>query len=217
MNSKELILNVLNDIESFNIDDIPTIDLYMDQVTTYLNNKFDSCKRYEDDKLLTKTMINNYAKSRLLPPPEKKKYSKDHIIVLAMIFFFKNIISINDITTILKPLLEEHFHNEDIPLEDIVNTFWEHAKKSDVSQPILKNLEASMNNLSYANSDKDDYMQTLELISLLCYDVFVRKMIIEKLVDSLAENNAFTNSKDNSDKKDKNKSEGKRDKKKETD
>ena len=72
--------------------EIPNIDLYMDQVTTYLNNKFIATKRHENDKLLTKTMINNYAKSRLLPSPEKKKYTKDHMMVLIMIYFFKNII-----------------------------------------------------------------------------------------------------------------------------
>ena len=97
---------VLEEIESFNIDDIPNIDLYMDQVTTYLNGKFNTSKRHDDDKLLTKTMINNYAKSRLLPPPEKKKYSKDHMIILILIFFFKNVISINDIQTIVTPLLK---------------------------------------------------------------------------------------------------------------
>ena len=100
MQSEDLINQVLEEIESFNIDDIPNIDLYMDQVTTYLNGKFNTSKRHDDDKLLTKTMINNYAKSRLLPPPEKKKYSKDHMIILILIFFFKNVISINDIQTI---------------------------------------------------------------------------------------------------------------------
>lgn len=117
MNSDEIIKQVLDEVRNFNIDDLPNIDLYMDQVTTYLNNKFIATKRHENDKLLTKTMINNYAKSRLLPSPEKKKYSKDHIIILTMIYFFKNIISINDVTKILSPLIEKYFHNEDMPME----------------------------------------------------------------------------------------------------
>lgn len=187
MNSEELIRSVLEDVDSFNLDDIPNIDLYMDQVTTYLNNKFNSSKRYEDDKLLTKTMINNYSKSRLLPPPEKKKYTKDHIIVLAMIFFFKNVISINDVTTILKPLLDKYFHNTEFPLEEIVSGFLNRAKMSDLSQPILKELENSINYYTDTDIEDKDYIQTLELISLLSYDVFVRKLIIEKLIDSLPE------------------------------
>ena len=85
MESDKIIESILNDFNSFNIDDIPNIDLYMDQVTTYLNNKFEGSKRNDDDKLLTKTMINNYAKSRLLPPPEKKKYSKADLRLMASI------------------------------------------------------------------------------------------------------------------------------------
>ena len=47
-------------------DDIPNIDLYMDQVTTFMEKELASSKRHEDDKILTKTMINNYAKNNLL-------------------------------------------------------------------------------------------------------------------------------------------------------
>lgn len=54
MQSEDLINQVLEEIESFNIDDIPNIDLYMDQVTTYLNGKFNTSKRHDDDKLLQK-------------------------------------------------------------------------------------------------------------------------------------------------------------------
>ena len=52
--------------------ELPNIDLYMDQVTTFMDEHLEHSKRYPEDKILTKTMINNYAKNRLLPPPEKK-------------------------------------------------------------------------------------------------------------------------------------------------
>ena len=55
--------------------EIPNIDLYMDQVTTFMDTHLEATKRNEEDKILTKTMINNYAKNNLLPPPVKKKYS----------------------------------------------------------------------------------------------------------------------------------------------
>ena len=67
------------------IADIPTIDLYMDQVTTFMDKGLARYKRNETDKILTKTMINNYAKNNLLPPPVKKKYSKDHMLMLVFI------------------------------------------------------------------------------------------------------------------------------------
>ena len=86
--------------------EMPNIDLYMDQVTTFMEEHLEHCKRFPDDKILTKTMINNYAKNRLLPPPDKKKYSKDHMLFLVFIYYFKNILSISDIQTLLAPLSE---------------------------------------------------------------------------------------------------------------
>ena len=72
-NLLESILESLSRIDYINAEDIPNIDLYMDQVTTLMDSGLSSSKRYEEDKILTKTMINNYAKNNLLPPPDKKK------------------------------------------------------------------------------------------------------------------------------------------------
>ena len=187
MQSEDLINQVLEEIESFNIDDIPNIDLYMDQVTTYLNGKFNTSKRHDDDKLLTKTMINNYAKSRLLPPPEKKKYSKDHMITLILIFFFKNVISINDIQTIVTPLLKDYYNNDDIPnsLEDVTNAFLNHVQKSDLIEPLIKEFKNSQNIFGDLESSDRESIETIGLIATLSYDMYIRKRLIEKLIDSL--------------------------------
>ena len=75
-NILESILESLSKIDYIHSTDIPNIDLYMDQVTTFMDNRLSSTKRYEEDKILTKTMINNYSKNNLLPPPNKKKYSE---------------------------------------------------------------------------------------------------------------------------------------------
>lgn len=187
MQSEDLINQVLEEIESFNIDDIPNIDLYMDQVTTYLNGKFNTSKRHDGDKLLTKTMINNYAKSRLLPPPEKKKYSKDHMIILILIFFFKNVISINDIQTIVTPLLKDYYNNDDIPnsLEDVTNAFLNHVQKSDLIEPLIKEFKNSQNIFGDLESSDRESIETIGLIATLSYDMYIRKRLIEKLIDSL--------------------------------
>lgn len=187
MQSEDLINQVLEEIESFNIDDIPNIDLYMDQVTTYLNGKFNTSKRHDDNKLLTKTMINNYAKSRLLPPPEKKKYSKDHMIILILIFFFKNVISINDIQTIVTPLLKDYYNNDDIPnsLEDVTNAFLNHVQKSDLIEPLIKEFKNSQNIFGDLESSDRESIETIGLIATLSYDMYIRKRLIEKLIDSL--------------------------------
>ena len=185
MYPEDFVKNILEEVKAFNIDDIPNIDLYMDQVTTYLNDKFVATKRRDDDKLMTKTMINNYAKSRLLPSPDKKKYTKDHIITLIMIFFFKNVLSMNDVTKLLSPMLDTYFHNEEIPLEDIVNHFLKFAKECDLSESIIKEVNNSSKIFEEMDVKDKDYLQTVGLITMLSYDTFVRKILIEKLIDSL--------------------------------
>lgn len=185
MNSEELLQHVLDEVEKFNLEDIPNIDLYMDQVTTYLNNKFKAAKRYDDDKLLTKTMINNYAKSKLLPAPEKKKYTKDHILILALIYFFKNVISINDVTKVLKPLETNYFHNEEKPLDHIINVFLDYVRDNEVTLPLVEEFKRCDNFFDTVESDNKEYLRTLGLIGVLSYDMFIRKILIEKLVDSL--------------------------------
>ncbi len=88
-------------------DAIPRIDLYMDQVTTLLERELEATKRSAEDKIMTKTMINNYSKEKLLPASQKKKYSRHHILLLALIYEYKQILSINDIHTLLAPLIED--------------------------------------------------------------------------------------------------------------
>ena len=70
------LLESLNELNYIEPDDIPNIDLYMDQITTFMDENLNSSKRYSDDKLLTKTMINNYTKNKLIPPPLKKNILK---------------------------------------------------------------------------------------------------------------------------------------------
>ena len=98
------ILKKLNEIDYIDPDEIPNIDLYMDQVTTFVDEHLAACRRTDDDKILTKTMINNYTKNDFLPPPVKKKYSKEHMYLLIFLYYFKNVLSINDIQKIFKPL-----------------------------------------------------------------------------------------------------------------
>ena len=86
------ILESLSRIDYIHADDIPNIDLYMDQVTSFMEDHLQKTKRNPEDKVLTKTMINNYAKNNLLPPPAKKKYSKDHVLTLLFIYYFKSIL-----------------------------------------------------------------------------------------------------------------------------
>lgn len=85
---------------------MPEIDLYMDQVITYLDKQFSLFQRNENAKLLTSSMINNYVKNGLLPRPDHKKYSRDHLAGLIIICMLKQVISIPDISALFKALQE---------------------------------------------------------------------------------------------------------------
>ena len=63
-------------------NDLPSIDLYLDQVLSLLDEYLGEYLELDGKKVMTKTMINNYAKNDLLPPPVKKKYSKEHMYLL---------------------------------------------------------------------------------------------------------------------------------------
>lgn len=185
MDTEKIINDLLENFDEFHIDDIPDIDLYMDQVTTFLNGKFDTFKRNDDDKLLTKTMINNYAKFRLLPAPEKKKYSKDHIIILIMIYFFKNVLSINDINTLIRPAVEEFFHNEEHTLESMFNTFISGVKDINNNAEIKELYQKCSEKFNFNDYENNDYLQTLAYITILSYQAYIRQQIVIKLIDNL--------------------------------
>lgn len=193
MDTNKLINELLEDFGDFSIDDIPDIDLYMDQVTTLLNGKFEIFKRNDEDKLLTKTMINNYAKSGLLPSPEKKKYSKDHIIVLIMIFFFKNGLSINDINSLISPAVEQFFHNEEQSLSSVYNEFVAGIKQVNDNDEIKKLYEKCSEAFDFDNYENKEYLQTLAYITLLSYQAQVRQQLVIKLIDNLSGNSDADN------------------------
>ena len=80
--------------------DIPDLDLYMDQIMTLFDSHLANNKKNEDDKLLTKTMINNYSKAKVITPVKGKKYTKEQIIQMLMIYQLKNNLSIQEIKSI---------------------------------------------------------------------------------------------------------------------
>ena len=114
------ILDSLSRIDHAKLEALPDINLYMDQVITFMEKELYPTKRHEEDPILTKTMVNNYVKNNLLPPPEKKKYSKEHILTLVFIYYFKSVLSISDIQNVLNPLTDRYFGKKSSPtLEEI--------------------------------------------------------------------------------------------------
>lgn len=182
------LLAKLKTIDYIRPESIPSIDLYMDQITSFMDTQLADSKRHDDDKLLTKTMINNYTKNDLLPPPNKKKYSKEHLLTLILIYYLKNILSINDIQTVLNPITDKYFgstgeHN----MEDIYAEIFrmEEEESTKLLKEFSKKYGIAKDTFKEFPEDDQEQLQTFSLICLLSFDIYMKKRLIEKIVDDV--------------------------------
>ncbi|MEE3420610.1 MAG: DUF1836 domain-containing protein [Lachnospiraceae bacterium] len=170
-------------------EDIPDIPLYMDQITTFMDSKLENCKRYPEDKILTKTMINNYTKNKLIPPPEKKKYSKEHLILLIMVYYLKDFLSIGDIKKLLLPLEGNHFQSsENLSISDLYEKAYDlvNSQSDSMAHDLFHKWKAAKEVFPETTDPEDKkYLDTFALITLLSFDVYVKKQAIEGLIDAL--------------------------------
>lgn len=183
------IMESLSRIEHIKPEEIPGIDLYMDQVTTLMDSKLKATTRYPgEDKVLTKTMINNYAKNDLLPPPVKKKYSKEHVLLLIFIYYYKGILSINDIQTLLKPITDKYFNVEGgVTLQDIYEEVFsmEAEEIESLKEDVKKKYAMTQETFSEIAGEDAEFLRQFSFICMLSYDVYVKKLIIEKMIDEM--------------------------------
>jgi hypothetical protein len=144
--------------------------------------------RHVDDKVMTKTMINNYAKNNLLPPPIKKKYSKEHVIMLIFIYYYKGILSINDIQKLFTPITEKYFKTDDeFDIKDIYDEVFTmgYEQIDMLKEHVRDEYEKAMDSFGNAPKEDTDFLKTFSFICLLSFDVYMKKEMIEQLIDEL--------------------------------
>ncbi len=181
------ILESLARIDYIKPEELPNIDLYMDQVTTFMDDRLSISKRHPEDKVLTKTMINNYAKNNLLRPPVKKKYSKEHLLALIFIYYFKNILSIGDIQAILNPITDRYFASDkECNLEEIYSEVFrlEESEIKNLQKDITRKYHTSQQTFPGAPKEEQDDLQHFSFLCMLSFDVYVKKQLIEKIIDA---------------------------------
>jgi hypothetical protein len=163
----------------------------MDQVTTFMESHLKDMRRHPEDKVLTKTMINNYAKNNLLPPPVKKKYSKDHMLMLIFIYYFKSLLSFNDIEELFRPITSRHFTGKDSPLslEDIYTEVFtlEKGEMGSLMKDVTGKFARSRKTFQDVSVDEEDkeYLQLFAFICELSFDVYLKTQMIEMIADQL--------------------------------
>ena len=183
----KLFYNEISKAEIIEISDIPDIDLYMDQVTTFMETNLYPYKRNNDEKILTKTMINNYAKAKLFPPPIKKKYNKNHMMMLIIIYHLKSMLSINDIHKLLSPVTNElSLNSSSKTLEIIYGCFVDMQKRS---APILMADILSgeaVNEFAERLSKLKKATEAKYILSVLALSIFSNseKRLAEKIIDT---------------------------------
>lgn len=167
---------------SFRDDDIPTasipdIDLYMDQIITIFDEGLKGNKRFPEDKLLTKTMINNYSKEGVIKPIKGKKYSKEHMIQMLMVYNLKNTITIQEIKKVLGGVYkEEGFGGKE--LEECYSRFltFKEIERETIPQTIREMFKKSPLELQ----SKSDLL--VLLLSMSAMSVYMKRMA-EHVID----------------------------------
>ena len=184
--SLNLILKQFSKLDYVHPEDIPNIDLYVDQVTTFIESQLSSLKRDENEKILTKTMINNYTKNHVLPSPEKKKYSKDHVLTLILIYYLKSFLSIKDIQTLLEPITEKYFGTEsELSFYELYEELvaLDNGQSRALIKDVIAKYNATQNAFSDAPEEDQEFLRNFGFICMLSFDVYIKKMMIETLID----------------------------------
>lgn len=195
----ELIVNkILGGFRVTYPEEIPKIDLYMDQVLTFMTERLKRTARKSDaDKLLTKTMINNYVKNKVMIPPVKKKYGRDHILLLMVIYYMKSFLSIDDIRKIVGPVSDKYAQPTTKSVEELVGRKHRYSM-TDVYTELFKYvaedverfptevgriLDETENAFIEAPEEDREMLRRFNVICQLSADIYLRKLLIEKLLD----------------------------------
>ncbi|RSK52685.1 DUF1836 domain-containing protein [Bacillus canaveralius] len=168
------------------LEDIPSIDLYMDQVIQLFENKFAGSKRNENEKVLTKTMINNYAKGKLFIPIKNKKYSKQHLILISLIYQLKGGLSINDIKATLDGI-NEKIIDGDIDLERFYNSYLSLSRRNIESfkEDLKHRASETMEEVAKLEDKQPAQLEKILLVASLVNISQLYRRAAEKLVDEI--------------------------------
>lgn len=170
----------LNLIDNIELSDIPEIDLYMDQVIQLFESKLDNYKRDENEKIMTKTMINNYVKGKLLMTVKKKKYTKEHIILISIIYQLKGGLSIADIKRVIESGNIDIEKEEISTVEDLYRDYLEMNSMN--AQSFKTEVECIENCINNESHNKE-----LLMVSTLVNKANMYRRLAEKIIDNTKE------------------------------
>lgn len=182
----EIAVDAVNESE-LTAEEIPNIDLYIDQILSLVSVKLDEGSERYKSRSLTKTMINNYSKDNVISPVKGKKYTREQVIQILYIYSLKNTLSIGEI----KRLFKGAYAIEGFEADDLTELYTKHhetkAVAAEKAVDILQN--DVINGMGLDPEDDVDY------ISMICALVsmsaslknIAQAMIDEKFPEALPE------------------------------
>lgn len=180
-------------------DSLPDIDLYMDQVITWLERQMSIISSPHDDKSITPAMINNYVKSRVIPRPLNKKYTREHLCYMMAILNLKQVLSLSDIPRLLSQITSDKsvrdLFDEFISIQDEI--------LRQTSVKLRDALESMDENINEEEAEKRLGILVLRLsLESNAYRIAAKK-ILSEIIASSAKRNEKDKEKANSKGKDK--------------
>ncbi|WP_166704381.1 DUF1836 domain-containing protein [Bacillus albus] len=179
------LLETLHLEKNITLEDIPNVDLYVDQVVQLFENTYADTTRTNDEKVLTKTMINNYAKGKLFIPIKNKKYSKEHMILISLIYQLKGALSINDIKSSLENINESLLHDDSFKLNTLYKEYLSLTENN--VESFTQDVNSRVSEVSELSSLEDPKLEKFLLLNSLVNMSNMYRRLAEKLVDDLKE------------------------------
>ena len=150
-------------------ENLPLIDLYMDQVLSLLEKYLGMFSENTSGKTITSSIINNYVKLGIIPPPVKKKYSREHIAYLLMVCIMKPVMPIAMIKLNIDLQLKLY------PISEVFNQFGVMFERT-TKQTLL----AAYRDAKAYDGDAVEFLQQLSIKSAV--QANASKMISEKIL-----------------------------------
>jgi hypothetical protein len=188
INVNKTIEKWLNDLDTFNLPDydrLPDIDLYMEQLLTYLERESNILARHSDDKQITSSMINNYVKAHIVPSPKAKKYNREQLSLLGEVIYLKQVLSLPEI----KKILDVEYLNK--------NYREEYNKYLDLNQEAFTSaVDETLKNLKNCKENDDNDLADLALKLAAKANAYVtiskRILYLLKILEHVREENNKT-------------------------
>ena len=173
-------------------DEMPEVELYMDQVVSLLNKELAVYKEKEQD-VFTKSMVSNYVKHKVLPKPENKKYNKEHMVILNMIFQLKSIFQMDEMKVLFKSFVENHesILEEQYDMEGLYDSLLRSRDKEilQMTNHIHEDIEyvkAVMEEMGTSDDDVHEIMGVILILAIQsnAYRLMARKLLNEYFIDN---------------------------------